>query len=161
MSNITLSQALDIFEENIDEIELAAKTNTNARVAELNKPSFGGDYNLFWVKSNVYLYRLEAVTEPARRLLRLIKLNRQPKTTGLINEDDIARAKQTPIESILPSELVRGYACCPLHKEKTPSFHVRKNNTFMCFGCQEYGDVIDLYQKLNNCTFIEAVKALK
>jgi twinkle protein len=34
---------------------------------------------------------------------------------------------------------------CPLHKETTPSFHIRiKEQTFKCFGCGKGGDVIDL-----------------
>lgn len=34
---------------------------------------------------------------------------------------------------------------CPLHKEETPSFHVRlEEQDFKCFGCGKGGDVIDL-----------------
>jgi twinkle protein len=34
---------------------------------------------------------------------------------------------------------------CPLHKETTPSFHIRlKEQDFKCFGCGKGGDVIDL-----------------
>lgn len=52
-------------------------------------------------------------------------------------------------------------ACCPFHAENTPSFVGYLNNTFHCFGCQENGDVIDFYMKLNNATFKDALKALQ
>lgn len=37
-----------------------------------------------------------------------------------------------------------GMACCPFHKDKTPSLKVDRR--FHCFGCQADGDVIDLRQ---------------
>lgn len=49
--------------------------------------------------------------------------------------------------------------CCPLHNEKTPSFVIYPNsNRFVCFGCGETGNAIDLVLKIKRCTFIEAVK---
>jgi len=39
-----------------------------------------------------------------------------------------------------------GMACCPFHPDKTPSMKVDKN--FVCFGCQEKGDVIRFASKL-------------
>lgn len=42
---------------------------------------------------------------------------------------------------------------CPLHKETTPSFHIRVNDgTFKCFGCGKGGDVIDLEMAATNET---------
>jgi len=39
-----------------------------------------------------------------------------------------------------------GMACCPFHEDKRPSMKVNKN--FICFGCQEKGDVIRFASKL-------------
>ena len=39
-----------------------------------------------------------------------------------------------------------GMACCPFHKDRRPSMKVDKN--FICFGCQEKGDVIRFTSKL-------------
>src|SRR3954452_1902485 len=38
--------------------------------------------------------------------------------------------------------------CCPLHDEKTPSFHVYQDDQqFYCYGCGQYGDVIEFVAK--------------
>jgi DNA primase len=50
---------------------------------------------------------------------------------------------------------------CPFHQENTPSFSVDpEQNVFHCFGCQEGGDAIAYYQKLNNLDFLEAIDQL-
>ena len=43
-----------------------------------------------------------------------------------------------------------GYmACCPFHKEKTPSFSVSESKGFYhCFGCGAHGDLTDFVAKL-------------
>ena len=55
----------------------------------------------------------------------------------------------------------KGYANCPFHDEKTPSFKVfPTDNSFYCFGCGVGGTVIDFVMKLFNITNIEAAKQL-
>ena len=50
---------------------------------------------------------------------------------------------------------------CPFHKEKTPSFSVHATRQFYhCFGCGESGDVFKFVQKIENVTFLEAVRAV-
>lgn len=50
---------------------------------------------------------------------------------------------------------------CPFHQENTPSFSVDpEQNVFYCFGCQEGGDAIHYYQKLNNIDFLETITQL-
>ncbi|MBQ9826218.1 MAG: DNA primase [Firmicutes bacterium] len=55
-----------------------------------------------------------------------------------------------------------GYmACCPFHKEKTPSFSVSESKGFYhCFGCGEHGDVIKFVEKYYNLDFQSAVEKL-
>lgn len=54
------------------------------------------------------------------------------------------------------------FYCCPLHKEKTPSFCWNKREKyFKCFGCGESGDIINFYMKLNNCNFRTACRELQ
>lgn len=52
-------------------------------------------------------------------------------------------------------------ACCPFHKEKTPSFNVNPNmQIFKCFGCGEGGDVIGFMMKHQGMDFVTAARTL-
>ena len=52
-----------------------------------------------------------------------------------------------------------GFACCPFHNEKHPSFKVYEDH-YHCFGCGEHGDHIDFVQKLYGLSNIEAAKKI-
>lgn len=55
----------------------------------------------------------------------------------------------------------QGQGLCPFHKEKTPSFSVkREDNIFKCFGCGESGDAITFVAKLKGIEPIEAAREL-
>lgn len=50
---------------------------------------------------------------------------------------------------------------CPFHKEKTPSFHVNRDNQFYyCFGCGAKGNVYSFLMQHQNYSFQDAVKYL-
>ncbi|NBC34428.1 MAG: DNA primase [Alphaproteobacteria bacterium] len=52
-------------------------------------------------------------------------------------------------------------ACCPFHKEKTPSFTISDDKGFFhCFGCGAHGDVVGFVMRHDNLSFPEAVEAL-
>jgi DNA primase len=52
-------------------------------------------------------------------------------------------------------------ACCPFHKEKTPSFNVTPSmQIFKCFGCGESGNVISFVMKHQGLDFVSAAKLL-
>jgi len=52
-------------------------------------------------------------------------------------------------------------ACCPFHKEKTPSFTMNPDKgLFYCFGCQTGGDIFDFIMKMESLSFNEAVRKL-
>lgn len=52
-------------------------------------------------------------------------------------------------------------ACCPFHKEKTPSFNVNPiRRTYHCFGCGAHGDVFKFLMQADGLTFMDAVRAL-
>ena len=53
------------------------------------------------------------------------------------------------------------FACCPFHKEKSPSFSVSSTKQmYHCFGCEESGNVIGFVMKYNGWDFVESVKHL-
>lgn len=52
-------------------------------------------------------------------------------------------------------------ACCPFHKEDSPSFFISEDRQlYHCFGCGAGGDVFTFLQAMENVTFIEAAKLL-
>ncbi len=52
-------------------------------------------------------------------------------------------------------------ACCPMHREKTPSFTVNERKGFWhCFGCSAHGDAIAWVQWRDGVGFADAVAAL-
>ena len=52
-------------------------------------------------------------------------------------------------------------ACCPFHKEKTPSFTINDDKGFYhCFGCGAHGDAIRFLTDARGLPFIDAVKEL-
>ncbi|MEM7425289.1 MAG: CHC2 zinc finger domain-containing protein [Pseudomonadota bacterium] len=53
------------------------------------------------------------------------------------------------------------WACCPFHREKTPSFHVLEfKGRYRCFGCGRGGDVFGFLQDLKGLSFVDAVAEL-
>ena len=91
--------------------------------------------------------------------LRFLQFPEQKSTNG-VTQQDIEMAKSVPITQFI--EVNRsGFTRCMFHNEKTASFHYnRQNNRWTCFGCNEFGDVIDLIMRIHNHSFVDAVKFL-
>ncbi|MGL5314957.1 MAG: VapE domain-containing protein [Peptostreptococcaceae bacterium] len=65
------------------------------------------------------------------------------------------------INHYYPNYLKKNKMNCPFHKENTPSFSIadKGNGAFYhCFGCGESGGIINFIQKIENITFIQALK---
>jgi hypothetical protein len=155
---MTRADALTMFSENLSDIKIAAETNYEYKISQLERPQFGW-YPMFFVKSGMYLIRHQQITSKFKPLLRSLEIQLNPRNDT--NELNVEKAKDYPIENLLAEPPRRGMVRCPLHEEKTPSCKI-KNNKFTCYGaCGAYGDVIDLYMKLHNTSFVEAVKALQ
>ncbi|MCL2438095.1 MAG: DNA primase [Coriobacteriia bacterium] len=86
------------------------------------------------------------------------------------NETDINKIRDATdalalVREYAPDLRMKGreyWACCPFHKEKSPSFKVDPNSgRWHCFGaCGEGGDVFSFVMKTQNLSFPEAVKLL-
>jgi len=80
-----------------------------------------------------------------------------------ITDQDIENAREYPIKNILGEPEQNGFYRCISgdHEDKTPSMKLHKDNTVHCYGCG-WGDTsIGVYMKVNNCNFIQAVKAMR
>lgn len=79
----------------------------------------------------------------------------------------VARVREVPITDALGGRVTlrrKGgslWGCCPLHREKSPSFQIRSDlNRATCFGCGWSGDVIDLCMSLDGLGFRESIEHL-
>lgn len=85
----------------------------------------------------------------------------------MLSTTTIDQVRDLPIEQVVNKYVTlkragSGWtACCPLHDEKTPSFHVTPaKNIFKCFGCGAGGDAITFIMLKEGYTFVDAVKAI-
>lgn len=85
---------------------------------------------------------------------------------ALISQDVIDRANYDII-GVIGSRITlkkggKNYsACCPFHKEKSPSFTVKEDDGFYyCFGCGASGNAVGFVMEYENLTFPAAVEAI-
>lgn len=83
------------------------------------------------------------------------------------HRDRFERARSIDLMSVVAPHIQMhkrgGYwrGLCPFHVEKTPSFTIRDgSDVFKCYGCGQWGNVIDFVVKLKGCSRAEAVSAL-
>jgi DNA primase len=84
---------------------------------------------------------------------------RYPQTfiDDLKRQADIVRVVQDYVQ--LKKKGANWMACCPFHKEKTPSFSVSPaKEIFYCFGCHKGGSVFNFVMEIERVAFPEAIK---
>lgn len=84
---------------------------------------------------------------------------RYPQTfiEDLKRQADIVRVVQDYVQ--LKKKGANWMACCPFHKEKTPSFSVSPaKEIFYCFGCHKGGSVFNFVMEMERISFPEAIK---
>jgi len=84
---------------------------------------------------------------------------RYPQTfiDDLKRQADIVRVIQDYVQ--LKKKGANWMACCPFHKEKTPSFSVSPSKEiFYCFGCHKGGSVFNFVMEMERVAFPEAIK---
>ena len=75
----------------------------------------------------------------------------------LRRQADIVRVVQDYIT--LKKKGANWMACCPFHKEKTPSFSVSPTKEiFYCFGCHKGGSVFNFVMEMERVSFPEAIR---
>ena len=78
----------------------------------------------------------------------------------LIDKNDI----ESVVSRYVPTLKRRGrnlVGLCPFHGEKTPSFNLYpENSSFYCFGCGAGGDVITFIKRIENLSYMDAVRFL-
>jgi DNA primase len=84
---------------------------------------------------------------------------RYPQTfiDDLKRQADIVRIVQDYVQ--LKKKGANWMACCPFHKEKTPSFSVSPTkDIFYCFGCHKGGSVFNFVMEIEGVGFGDAIK---
>src|SRR6267378_6505252 len=84
---------------------------------------------------------------------------RYPQTfiDDLRRQADIVRVIQDYVS--LKKKGANWMACCPFHKEKTPSFSVSPaKEIFYCFGCHKGGSVFNFVMEMERVAFPDAIK---
>ena len=84
---------------------------------------------------------------------------RYPQTfiDDLKRQADIVRVIQDYVQ--LKKKGANWMACCPFHKEKTPSFSVSPaKEIFYCFGCHKGGTVFNFVMEVERVSFPEAIR---
>lgn len=163
-SNMRLTEAFDIFEENMDEIIVAMRDNIRDSITNINirSEAFGTSWVADEVKRLMIEQQVGSLIRSHNFARSYMDAKRNP-TQGRITQADILRAKEYPLNELYVGKLVKHNktysGLCPFHNERTSSFHI-KNNRFKCFGCEARGDSIDFYRRLHNVLFTQAVKAL-
>lgn len=158
---ITLTEAMEIFSEHLDAIAEDLASNILFDLSQMTRYPATDDPIKQWIYDELTSMERDQIVTKRTKVINRIKSRNQPVTYDRITDADIERAKEVPISELYDGRLFKDSAgLCPFHNERTPSFHIFKDNRFKCFGCGEHGSAIDFYMKQNNVDFISAVKQL-
>ena len=80
---------------------------------------------------------------------------------------DLQQLRETPLKELFEryglreDQHKRGWYSCPLHSERSSSFHIMPNsNRYKCFGCGATGSPIDFIMAVDKISVAEAIKKL-
>jgi hypothetical protein len=142
--------------------------NIKERLTTIKLDSIDETYRYFWrLWLKLTLGRdLVYIDKQIARLSRQLRfIQGVPSPEGAITDDMIQAAREVPIEDLLEQSFRKSghnlIGLCPLHDERTPSFHIyTQDNRSWCFGCNQGGDSINLTMLIHGYGFKEAVMSL-
>lgn len=134
--------------------------------ARLAKHVFTAKPNSTWFLNDMLTDVNNKLKSLEKRKYWLSKLSKNHKEAEEKHEEytpkfkdyDIQQLKKVPIDRFVKVDRMGFFK---LRNENTASVYWKKDkNTWRDFGSGEYGDVIDLVQKLNGCSFPQALETL-
>lgn len=139
--------------------QIAKELCENAITDEFEKYFVEQIHFFFWGWQKIQLTK-----EFLQRLKNFYKLNHtdffNKKEWEKININSIPITQIIGMYTKLPSNL-KNNICCPLHKDKTPSFKIYEDtNSFYCFGCHKWGNAINFVAEKEWWSTKEAFKKI-
>ena len=114
-------------------------------------------FALWFNEEIVRVWKGETLNWLGREISKLEWLLYPKEIKGRITETQIEQARNYPFKELVDTR--KDFILCPFHKEKRPSFCIRRNFGY-CFSCQWSGDTIKFLMEKDGLTFPEAVKKL-
>jgi hypothetical protein len=112
-------------------------------------------------KSVLDILRYSSILKERGSLLKrkVITENPQLLSKNWVSQEEIAIALKVSFNTLVKLNHNNSMKC-PFHSDKDPSFHVFKNNTAHCFGCNWDGTIISYVMESQSLKFNEAVRYL-
>lgn len=163
---MNINEALLIFSEHIPDIRKACVENAKHIMSTPHKEwDIDSDQRVTPEDLLLHAVYIDMVNRlaPLERTIKRID-GRCRHASGSLTEENIISAREHSIQELwtelVGSPIRMGMTKCCFHPDKTASMSLRRYNRYHCFGCDEKGDTIDLYMKLQKVDFVQAVKQL-
>jgi len=166
-------EAMRIVPEKIKEWQEEKEKVSSVAMEKLRiiKESSADEFSKWFYERIVEMFEGQELADITRRInfLKSLLPQENHKNWGRREfESMLERARAYPIINVAENAGMRlrpsgkrFVSLCPFHNEKTPSFMLySETNTFYCFGCNEFGDVIKLTMQIYGINFVDAVKLI-
>ena len=127
---------------------------------EWNEDGFDREKPRWWRLAILELKHPEILKKVLKKYsMEVYLLKNDVKSKNRVTPEQISKAMRFPLADLIKINGA-GFASCPFHSEKTPSFYTR-NNWGFCFGCNWRGSVIDFVMQTRDLNFVQSVLALQ
>lgn len=153
-------EAIDIVQKNIKSLDKMSRYFENRKLAYIYDLQKTKTYSVDWFYLKIRLYKISKLIEDwektSNHLKRMLPLPKDYKNNR-IPDWQIKDAINYPLDQLI--EVKRNKAICPFHDDKHPSMSVN-GNLYYCFACGAKGNTVGYIMRLQNLSFIDAVKSL-